>query len=84
MFTAGFFGGGAGAREGGTGGGGGFARITVKPDEKSVINVTVGRPGFPSYGHAGPGLVVVMWGGYNIDDFVENYDLINECVLDYA
>lgn len=49
--------------------------------EKALVPVTVGNPGYPSYGHPAPGLVVVMWGDYRVDDYVSIYDVINNCVI---
>lgn len=79
--TAGRFGGGAGSRGGGTGGGGGWSRLTVTLPEKALVPVTVGQPGYPSYGQPAPGLVVVMWGDYRADDFVGYGDVTSDCVL---
>lgn len=44
--------------------------------------MNVGQEGYPSYGRPAPGLVVVMWGDFRVDDYVEIYDVINYCVLD--
>ncbi|XP_053408556.1 low-density lipoprotein receptor-related protein 4-like isoform X2 [Mercenaria mercenaria] len=78
---AGYFGGGAGSREGGSGGGGGWSRLLVPIPAKELVTVTVGQSGFPSYGNPAPGLVVVMWGDYRIDDYAKSYDVIKECIL---
>ena len=79
------FGGGAGSRGGGgSGGGGGWSRLSLNLPEKQLVPVTVGEAGYPSYGHPGPGLVAVMWGGYRADDLVNEYDVINECVLNWT
>lgn len=78
-YPAGKFGGGAGSRGGGgTGGGGGSSRLTVKPDDKELVFVTVGKGGEPSYGKAADGLVVVVWGDYSVDKIAEHD--INECL----
>lgn len=79
---AGYFGGGAGSHGGGSGGGGGGSRLVFTLTEKEIVSVTVGQPGYPSYGHPAPGLVVVTWGNYRAEDYVWKYDVINNCVLD--
>ncbi|KAL4228575.1 hypothetical protein ACF0H5_011625 [Mactra antiquata] len=84
LSTAGFFGGGAGARGGGTGGGGGFRQQAIRLEERSLTKVTVGRPGQPSYGHAGPGLIVVKWGDDPMPFNIKSFDDINvKCAQDH-
>ncbi|XP_052803528.1 low-density lipoprotein receptor-related protein 1-like [Mya arenaria] len=77
MSFAGMFGGGAGGRHGGSGGGGGFSRLMVPLEEKQLVPVVVGQAGFPSYGEAAPGVVIVAWGNFQVEDYVN--DVINSC-----
>ena len=79
--VAGQYGGGAGSRTGGSGGGGGYSRLSFNLFPKEVVDIEVGKAGFPSYGEAGSGVVVVTWGGLRIDDFVEKFSVANVCIV---
>jgi len=77
VFIAGRYGGGGGARRGGSGGGGGYSRMPdMSLEPRQLVHVTVGHAGSPSYGSPGPGLVIVMWGHFRLDDYRE-YDLLD-------
>ena len=81
FIVAGQYGGGAGSRTGGSGGGGGYSRLSFNLFPKEVVDIEVGKAGSPSYGEAGSGVVVVTWGGLRIDDFVEDFNVANECIV---
>ena len=80
-FTAGLYGGGAGSRTGGTGGGGGYSRLSFTLSPQEIVDIEVGNAGNPSYGQAGQGIVVVTWGDFKIDEYVEDVDVVKQCVL---
>lgn len=81
FLLAGHYGGGAGSRTGGTGGGGGYSRLSFSLSPKEIVDIEVGEAGTPSYGNASQGIVVVTWGDLKIDDYVNDFDVVNECVL---
>ena len=60
--NGGSFGGGSAGLNGGGGGGGGISCKQITHYGNRAYNVVVGYSGKPSYGRAGRGLVLVMWG----------------------